>query len=629
MTEKNEASTPSEQLFNLLTLGLIVAALYYAKEILLPIALAVLLTFVLTPLVTRVERLRLGRIPSILLVLALACGAIGGVGWLATRQIVELGERLPDYKENLIERIRTVRSGTDGKFKEAKEAIEDISAELTEENEVEEEQPSTALEEKWLAWLNTRNSAKEKKDSAVEVKVVNQNPSPLAQIRTWLGPVVAPLSTLGLVFVLVFFILLNREDLRNRIIRLIGTSTLYATTEAIDDANNRLSRYLRMQLLINTIYGIVVAIGLALIGVPNALLWGVFGILLRFLPYVGPWIAASMPIALSMATSQGWSQPLWTVGLFLALELVVNNVLEPWLYGSSSGVSSMGVIVAAIFWTWLWGPIGLVLAMPLTVCAVVLGNYAPQLRFLPVLIGDRAALWPHEQMYQRLLAADDVETGKLAEDLLKSIDHVELYDSVLIPALQLAERDRHAGLLSERQETMVIETARELIEDLGERQLKKASQAAEEGATDTVADLPSIRVFCIPVRDQADETAAMVLGQVLSFEGFVVEVGSLDSLVSDTIEWVKAGQCEVAVLVVLPPLGSRNGRYLCRRLRQSKPDLRIVTALFSGESLKNTRQRLQDSGADVVVTNLPDTIDAVRVLSRQFDAARSEGVATT
>ena len=339
-----------------------------------------------------------------MIVVLLACSAIGGVGWLATDQIVELGDRLPEYKDNLIDRIRSVRNGTGGKLKEAQDVIDDISAELTVRNDADDDKAHSSLVERWLPWLSPRAETKGKNDNAVAVKVVELPPSPLSQIQTWLGPVVAPLSTAGIVIVLVVFTMVNREDLRNRIIRLIGTSTLYATTEAIDDATSRLSRYLRMQLLINTIYGVVVAAGLALIGVPNALLWGVFGMLLRFVPYVGPWIATAMPVVLSLATSQGWSQPLWTVGLFLALELVVNSVLEPWLYGSSIGVSSMGVILAAIFWTWLWGPIGLVLAMPLTVCSIVLGNYVPQLRFLPVLLGDSAALQPHEQMYQRLLS---------------------------------------------------------------------------------------------------------------------------------------------------------------------------------------------------------------------------------
>jgi len=620
MADKNDASSPAAPWLTLLIVALVIVALYYAQEVLLPLALAVLLSFVLTPLVTRLERWRLGRIPAVVVVVLLTCSAIGAVGLLATRQVVELGIQLPEYKANLIERIRSVRNGTGGTLKEARQAIDDISAELTADSE---DAPRPTLKETWLSWLGTKTEPRSKEAGAVAVKVVELPPSPLTQIRSWFGPLVAPLSTAGIVFVLVFFILVNREDSRNRIIRLIGTSTIYATTEAIDDVATRLSRYLQMQLLINAIYGAIVALGLGLLGVPNALLWGIFGMLLRFLPYIGPWIAAAMPITLSLATSPGWSQPLWTVGLFVALELVVNNVLEPWLYGSRVGVSSMGVILAAIFWTWLWGPIGLVLAMPLTVCAVVVGNYVPQLRFLSVLLGDRAALQPHEHMYQRLLAADDVETSRLAEDYLKSVDWIELYDRVVIPALQLAERDRHAGLLSERQETLVIETAQELIEDLGERQLELARQAAAAEAPGGTGNEAAARVFCVPVRDQADETAAVMLGQTLSSAGFAADVGSLHLLASEVVDRIAAAEYDVAVIVMLPPFGSRNARYLCKRLRQSNPDLRIVAALLNGAQLKSTQQRLQDSGADLVVASLPSAVSAVRNLARRACPAAS------
>jgi len=616
MAQKTETATETPRWVTVLMLALFVGALYFAKDILLPLALGVLLSFILSALVTRFERLGLGRIVSVLLAVGIACSIAVGVGLLATRQIIELGEMLPEYKQTLIQRIQSVRSGTDGTLKEVKDAIDDIGAELTQE---EKPKPSRSFQEKWFPWLAADEPAADEKEAALAVKVVELPPSPLSQVKTWLGPLVAPVSTLGVVVVLVLFLLINREDLRDRIIQLIGTSSLYATTEAIDDATGRLSRYLRMQLLINTIYGVVVAGGLALIGVPNAILWGIFGTLLRFLPYVGPWIAAIMPITLSLATSTGWSQPLWTVGLFLVLELVVNNVLEPWLYGGSIGMSSMGVILAAIFWTWLWGPIGLVLAMPLTVCAVVLGNYVPQLSFLPVLLGDREALSPHEHMYQRLLAADDLETSRRTDDYLKTHSYAELYDQILIPALHLAERDRHAGLLSERQEGTVIETVQDLIEDLRDRQ-QSAAESTEGETEQLLAPLAS-PVLCIPVRDEADQTAAVMLGQVLSSEGFTVEVGSLERLASETVAWVDERQCEIALLVILPPLGSRNGRYLCKRLRQGKPGLHIVAALLDGANLKNTQLRLLDGGADAVATSVPEAVKVVQTLAAKLRTA--------
>lgn len=448
MADKYDASSPAAPWLTLLIVALVIVVLYYAQEVLLPLALAVLLSFVLTPLVTRLERWRLGRIPSVVVVVLLTCSVIGAVGLLATGQVVELGIQLPEYKANLIERIRSVRNGTGGTLKEARQAIDDISAELTADSE---DAPRPTLKETWLSWLGTNTEPRSKEAGAVAVKVVELPPSPLTQIRSWFGPLVAPLSTAGIVFVLVFFILVNREDSRNRIIRLIGTSTLYATTEAIDD----------------------------------------------------------------------------------------------------------------------------------------------------------------------------VETSRLAEDYLKSVDWIELYDRVVIPALQLAERDRHAGLLSERQETLVIETAQELIEDLGERQLELARQSAAAEAPGGMGDKAAARVFCVPVRDQADETAAVMLGQTLSSAGFAADVGSLHLLASEVVDRIAAAQYDVAVIVMLPPFGSRNARYLCKRLRQSNPDLRIVAALLNGAQLKSTQQRLQDSGADLVVTSLPSAVSAVRNLARRACPAAS------
>lgn len=612
MTNKKDTSTASAGLFTLVTLALAIAALYFAKEILLPVALAALLSFVLTPLVRYLEYLRLRRVPAVVIVTLLAFGLIGGVAWMATNQVVELSMQLPSYKDNLIAKIRSVRGQTSGTLEKAKAALEDISDELTEPNDDRAElaEGNAGGGSDWLPWLNTEPRKEVKtKASAVAVKVVALPPSPLNQIQGWLGPFVAPLSTSGIVVVLVVFMLVKREDMRNRFLQLFGTAKLYATTEAIDDATCRLSRYLRMQFLINLIYGTTVAIGLSAIGVPNAILWGVFGTILRFLPYVGPWIAASMPIALTLAVSDGWMVPLLTVGLFATLELIVNNVLEPWLYGSSTGVSSFGVILAALFWTWLWGPIGLVLAMPLTVCLVVLGRYVPQLGFLPVLLGDHSTLTLHEQLYQRMLTPGDLEAATLVEEYLKTGELGDLYDNVIIPALHLAERDRHAGLLSEAQESEVMESARELVEDL-ETHSRRVAELDATGADPGQIDQG--RVLCVPVRDQADETAAIMLEQLLSVSGFEVERVALGQLVGEVIQRLENASFDTVVLSVLPPLGSRNSRYLCKRLRRHHPDMRIVVALFDGQNLKKTHQRLLDSGATLVTTDLPTTITAVR-----------------
>jgi len=608
VAHKQNSPTNHAGLLILVSLALVVAALYFAKEILLPIALAVLLSFVLTPLVAQLERWRLGRVPSVLIVTLLFASGIGGIAWLATSQVVELSTQLPQYKDNLISKIRSVRSQSSGKLSQAKKAIEEIGEELTEGDAAGDDDlaNTNVLGATWMRWLNSDPSKQSSKSAdAVEVKVIELPPSPLSQVKSWLGPFVAPLSTAGIVIVLVVFMLVKREDLRNRFIQLFGTSKLYAVTEAIDDATKRLSRFLRMQFLINSVYGLSVAIGLSMIGVPNAILWGVFGMLLRFLPYVGPWIAASVPIALSLAVFDDWAPPLMTIGLFVAMEIVVNNILEPWLYGSNTGVSSFGVILAAVFWAWLWGPVGLVLAMPLTVCLVVVGKYVPQLGFLSVLFGDQSTLEPHEQLYQRMLTAGDQEATTLVEEYLEGASLIDMYDHVLIPALRLAEQDRHAERLSETQEAEVIESARELVEELDDHP-QLVSARLENTAKDRG------KILCVPVRDQADETAAIMLGQLLSAKGYSVEPGSLHQLAGETVDRLNDGTFNAVVLSVLPPLGARNGRYLCKRLRQHDPNLRIIVSLFGGEKLQKTQQRLRDSGANVVTTNLPDTMAEIR-----------------
>lgn len=588
----------------LISFAVVIAALYFGKEILLPVALAILLSFILKPLVTALERLRLGRVPSVILVTVLAFSLFAGVGWIATSQVVELSQRLPVYKQNLIEKIRSVRGKTGGQIEEAKKALDDIGEELTKgEDDAKDSAEPVDENQSWIPWpirqpkeekISKESAASKGKEDAVAVKVVELPPSPLSQIKNWLGPLVAPLSTTGLVIVLVIFILIKREDLRNRVLSLIGRSRFYATTEAMDEATRRLSAYLRMQLLINMIYGIVMAVGLFFIGIPNALLWGIVGMLLRFLPYVGPWIAASMPILLSLSVSDGWTQPLLTIGMFVALELVVNNVLEPWLYGSSAGVSSFGVIVAAIFWTWLWGPIGLVLAVPLTVCLIVLGNYVPAMNFISVLLGDRSTLLPHEQLYQRFLTSNDAEASRHADEYLSQNSLVSFYDKVVSPALEIAEVDRHFHRLSERQEALVGKSAQELVEEIRDREEFRSPEPKED----------ALRVLCVPAHNTADQITSMMMAQLLAIEGFHTETRSLDLLVSEMVQRVEEGDFDAVAISFVPPFGTRKTKYLCQRLRQAFPNLHIVVVAIARKELKRTSKKLLQAGANTVVFGL-------------------------
>jgi hypothetical protein len=436
-------------------------------------------------------------------------------------------------------------------------------------------------------------------------------PSPLQQIRNWLGPLVAPLTTAGVAVVLVIFMLMKREDQRNRLLQLFGASHLHSTTEALTDVTERVSRYLRMQFLINAGYGLAVALGMWLIGVPNAVMWGVLSFALRFLPYIGPWLSAVMPLFVSIGHFEGWGEPLMVVAWFTILELIVNNVAEPLLYGRSTGVSGVGVIVAAIFWTWIWGAIGLVLAMPLTVCAVVLANYIPSLRFLTILIGDQSPMTDEERVYQRLLAGDSEEARQLVLTRLQVSPLVEVYDQVLIPALNLAEAGRHAGLLHEEQEEAVDETSRELIDELGDvAQANRAAKAAEsENAVGKGA-----RVMCIPLRDEADEMSGLMLRQLLEIEGFEVVMAAAESLTGELVESVESQKVDIAVISILPPLPPRSSRLLCSRLRGRYPKLPIIVGYWGQEPASDLASRLCGEDGELVST-LAGAVQRVRAIA--------------
>jgi predicted PurR-regulated permease PerM len=592
----------------IVTVVVVVAALYVAQEIVLPFALAVLLSFLLAPLVTRLERIRLGRVPAVVVAVGLAFGLIAGFGLVVGNQFIQLSAELPSYKDNLIRKIRYARGSTSGTLGKAKETIEEISKELTEEEEPPDEQEvddgslegKSAREAFWSALLDG-DPAEE--NGAVEVKVVALPPSPLQQIRAWLGPLVAPLTTVGVMIVFVVFMLIKREDLRNRLLHLLGTEQLYISTSAIDDAAARLSRYLRMQLLINVGYGVTVAAGLYLIGVPNALLWGALGGALRFLPYVGPWLGAALPITLSLAVFDNWTQPLSVVGMFVLLELIVNNVAEPLLYGSTTGVSAVGIIVSAIFWTWLWGPVGLILAMPLTVCMVVMGKHVSQLRFLDTLLSDEPPLSEHEGLYQRWLAKDEKEAVQLAAQFRKLHTANEFADQLLIPALQLAERDRHADRLDEEQIQFAMESAEAAVAEL------EPEPAAGDEVPSAAAPL---NVLCIPAKDKADEVVGKLIARLVENFGFQMTTASAERLLGEVLAKLKETPVDLILISSLPPLAGRFSRLVCKRVQAAHPDIPILVGLWGGDRLVQTQSKLIDAGADQVVTTAAEAVEYVR-----------------
>jgi methylmalonyl-CoA mutase cobalamin-binding subunit len=446
--------------------------------------------------------------------------------------------------------------------------------------------------------------------------------NPLQLLQIIISPLLGPLGTIGLVLLLVIFMLLKREDLRSRLIRLIGHGRISDTTRALDDAGRRVSRYLLMQLLVNVTYGISVAIGIFFLGVPNAILWGAFATLLRFIPYIGPWIAAAFPIILSLAVSPSWMMPLLTLGLFVVLELISNNVMEPWLYGSSTGISSFALIVAAVFWTWLWGPIGLLLATPLTVCLVVMGRHAPRLAFLSIMLSDEEALSPAEECYHRLLAVGLNEASELVDTYLKTNSLIDLYDTVLIPVVAAAEADHQRGALDNDQRDSVEQGIRDIVEDLGsgpgfESSLSEDKTEAEQSPA------PTCRVCCLPARAYRDEIAGTMLEHLLQQRGFKAQSAPATLLADELVKRVEEADVDVACISVVAPSTVIHARYLCAKLRAHHPHLKISVGLWgASESITQATKRLRDSGANEVHTTFATAVVQLPELAARADKGR-------
>ena len=585
---RNPAAKAISPTAMLVGLVVVVGALYLGSEILIPLALAILLSFMLAPIVVRLRRWHLGRIPSVLLVVVLVFTALLGLGSIVATQIVDLAQNLPRYEWNLRSKIRdlSIAIPSGGVVEQTSEMLRDLSQELEEATTPEKEAES---------------EAEVPPPEPIPVQVQRPAPTPIQTLREIGGPLVAPIATAGLVVVFVIFMLLQREDLRDRIIRLVGASDVARTTEAMNDAAKRISRYLLMQLVINLLYGIPVGVGLYFIGVPNPILWGLLATILRFIPYVGPVIAALFPIALSFAVAPGWSIPLMTIALFVVLELFSNNVLEPWLYGTSTGLSPVAVLVAAVFWTTLWGPVGLLLSTPLTVCLVVLGRHVPQLGFFDVLLGDEPALAPEVKFYQRLLAHDPEEAEEIADEYLEEEDLEKLYDAVIMPALGLAEQDRLRGTLDRATVNEIAEEAIVLIDDLA---AEHAPELEDAESADVAPERPA--VLCIGARNGLDEAAAAMLAQLLARRGFPAATMPHDVLSGKNIARLREKAADMVCLCYVNPAATQHAHRVVRRLRQHfGSGLQIMVGLCTpGAGPEERRDLLEATGADYVATSL-------------------------
>ena len=601
---------------------MVVAILYFGKEVLVPVTLALLLAFLLAPLVALLRRLRLGRIPSVLLGVVLALGVILAIGGVIGTQIAELTTDLPRYAATVEKKVEVVRSYTVGRLSHFADTIGSHGKRPAKAPDESGSQPAAATGQ-----------------PAAPAQAVSQpaSTSPLEIAERYLAPVLSPLATFGIVFVVAVFALLQREDLRDRLIRLVGSDDLHGTTVAMDDGARRLSKYFLTQLSINASFGVVVGLGLLLIGVPNPVLWGILSALLRFVPYVGSLLSAVLPMALAAAVEPGWSMVLWTLGLYVAVEGVTGQVIEPMVYGHSTGLSPFSVVVAAIFWSWVWGPVGLILSTPLTLCLVVMGRHVKRLEFLDVMLGDRPALTPIESFYQRILAGDADEAQDHAELLLKERSLSTYYDEVALKGLQLAANDAARGVLGHEQLDRVKATVRILVEGLADHDDKQPAAAADDGAVappDEELDVPPNAdpaaaplaeenppagwrgdgaVLCIAGRGPLDEAASAMLVQLLGKHGMGGRLVSYADVGRDRVETLDVAGAKMACVSYLDISGSpAHLRYLMQRLRRRLPKgAPLLVGLWPAEdsTLKDASIRAQ-LGADYFTTSLAEAVSS-------------------
>jgi predicted PurR-regulated permease PerM len=584
-------------------LGLLtIATLYFGRDIFVPFTLAILLSFLLAPLVNWLRHIRIPRAPAVILVVTFAFSLIAGLSMLVASQLVNLADNLPSYQKTMQEKIRSIRAAVPagGTLDRTSEVVQALGEELSKDGD-EASEAKAAVKKK-------------KKQEPLAVRIDSNSDSPFAAARSVLAPLVGPLGTAGIVLVFVIFVLLQPSDLRDRFIRLAG-GDLHRTTEGINDAASRVSRYLLMQLVVNATYGIPIGIGLYFIGVPGAFLWALLAILLRFIPYLGPFIAAFFPLVLAFAVEPGWSMFLWTVALVLTLELISNNLIEPWLYGSSTGLTPVAVILSAIFWTLLWGPVGLILATPLTVCLVVLGRYVPQLKFLDVLLGSEPVLTTEERLYQRLLTGNVEEAIEIAETQVKEHSLLDFYDNAGLATLRLAETEL-ARDLSIEQRNQISDGMRAVVGELREQAEKKANESEPQ----TVPRWRGAVTLCIAGRGELDGVAAQMLAHGLENRGIDARLVPASALGLHSIGNLDLDGVEVVCLSYLNPAPQTYARFVCHRLKRRAPNLKIVLGVWNLAVDRSLLEELASSaGADVAVSTVSGAVRFAEEMMGQAD----------
>jgi predicted PurR-regulated permease PerM len=606
-------SRDASGLLSVVTAVAVIATLYFARVVFVPLALALLFSLLLTPVVAFLEKIKLPRILAIFLVVVTLVGLMGLMAWQTSQQFGDLTNQLPTYKKTLQDKIRALKGASGQSLNQASDTVKELGKELV---------TATPGSPPANEARNTPAAPGSSPSRPLAVELVPPT-NPLGSAENVLGP----LANAGVVIIFTVFMLIGREDLRNRFIRLAGGGRLNVMTQALDEATHRINRYLFLQLVVNVSYGVVIGTALHFIGIPNASLWGVSAAILRFLPYVGPPMSALMPIVLSLAVFPGWHHTLATVGLFLVLELTVANFIEPLLYGAHTGLSPLAILVAAVFWTLIWGFPGLVLSTPLTVCLVVMGSYVPGLGFLNVLLGDEPVLSPQAQYYQRLLATDQNEARQVLERYLKEKSLEDLYSSVVIPALSLAEQDRHRNELDEETQNFIYQSTREIVEELADAFPEEGAEGTAQNASDrprTESETGRVDVLCIPARDDADDVVAMLLSQLLERQGHRAE-SILIGTTSEMLSQVADANPDVVCISALPPFALNHARALYTKLQTQSPDLQIVVCVwqFEGDPQK-AAIRLKLATGHGFFTTLPQVLQHIAFRSTTIASGRKE-----
>lgn len=576
-----KAAETTSRIYPLLGLILAVAVLYFAREILIPVAFAVLLAFLLSPMVKRLEGWRIHRTAAATLVLLVACTMLAIVGWLVAAQVIEIAARLRDDTKNIQHKIEMLQ-GRSSSLSDVISTVENLGNQINAPN------------------ITGATGAQ----PPIKVEVVTEH-NMMQALRDYAGDLLRPLGTAGLILIFTLFMLIDRENLRNRLLRLMGEQKLQATTKAMDDAGQRVSRYVLLQSAVNAGFGAIIALGLYLIGVHDPLLWGALGLFLRFLPYIGPIIAGLLPFAVAVAESDGWRTPLSVIGLFVVTEAIVGNIVEPMLYGVNTGLSAVALLVSAVFWTVVWGPVGLVLSTPLTVCLSVLGKHSTQFEFLNVVLGDEPVLTPDVMFYQRLLALDQQDALNVLESLGKGKSLIEVFDRIVIPALAMAERDRHTGQLDARREDFIVQSINEFVTELTEAEATPLSGR----------ELRRTRVFCVPAHDAADEIAAAMCAHFLTQQGFPAIAFPVTDSPGELVASLGCMPDDVVCISAVPPFAIGNTRKVAKSIGGAEDSPAMIAGLWTYEKPSDARlARLTKSLSAAVATSLAEAVSQVRAL---------------